>query len=245
MSKSAIFIGTSGWHYGHWEGRFYPEGMKPEYFLKYYLKYFSTVEINNSFYHLPMAETFKSWRNSAPDNFIFAVKASRFITHMKKLSEPKKSIKLFFDRVKMLSKKCGPILFQLPPYWHCNIERLSDFLKSLPKRYRYAFEFRDETWCNNDVTKLLQKHNAAFCIFDLNWYTSPKFVTADFVYIRLHGPDGKYAGSYSEKQLGEWAKFIKKCYNDGKDVYCYFDNDEAGYATKNAIRLKELIRQNG
>jgi len=242
MKKPNIHIGTSGFSYGHWEGTFYPDGIKPSGYLDYYLKHFRTVEINNSFYHLPQEKTFAAWRDSVPDDFVFAVKASRFITHMKKLSEPKKSIKLFFDRVSALGKKCGPVLFQLPPRWHCNIERLSDFLKALPKCYKYAFEFRDVTWCNNDVTNLLQKYNAAFCIYDLSGYTSPRFVTADFAYIRLHGPDRPYAGSYSEKELKEWAVFIKKCYNDGKDVFCYFNNDEWGYAPKDALRLMRLIK---
>ena len=241
MRKTKIHIGTSGWHYAHWVATFYPEDMKPKDFLGYYLKHFKTVEINNSFYHLPQEKTLINWKNAVPKDFLFAVKASRFITHMKKLREPKKSIKLFFERMKFLGNKLGPILFQLPPYWHCNIDRLKEFLEVLPKKYQYTFEFRDQTWINPDVTNLLQEYNAAFCIYDLNYFTSPKLVTADFVYIRLHGPNGAYAGSNSDKQLKKWAKDIKKWNKSGKTVYCYFDNDELGYAPKDALRLKKMV----
>lgn len=243
MANTTIHIGTSGWHYGHWAGTFYPDDMKPKDFFGYYIKHFQTVEINNSFYHLPSEKTFKDWRDAVPKDFLFAVKASRFITHMKKLGDPKKSIKLFFDRAKALDNKLGPILFQLPPRWHCNADRLSDFLKALPKGYQYAFEFRDQTWITEDVTNLLQKYNAAFCIYDFNYFTSPKIVTADFVYIRLHGPKEAYADSYSDKQLREWTKDIKKWTKEGRSVYCYFDNDAFGYAPKNALRLNELIQK--
>ena len=241
MKKPAIHIGTSGWHYDHWMATFYPGDMKPKNFLDYYIKHFQTVEINNSFYRLPQKKTFAEWRDSVPKDFLFAVKASRYITHMKKLGDPKKSIKLFFDRVEALGNKLGPILFQLPPRWHCNADRLADFLKALPKKYQYTFEFRDQTWINPEIEKILKKHNSAFCIYDLNYFTSPKTVTADFVYIRLHGPNGAYAGSYSDKQLKEWAKDIKKWHKEGRSVYCYFDNDESGYAPKDALRLRKMV----
>ena len=240
--QNKIFIGTSGWHYPHWVGPFYPAGTKPADFFEYYKKFFSTLEINNSFYRLPEKKTFQMWKKNSPEDFIFSVKASRYITHIRKLNDPKEITEVFFDRVAGLGKKCGPILFQFPPSFRINIERLSDFLRILPKKYKYTFEFRHKSWHNEDVTKLLQKYNAAFCIYELEGFVSDKIVTADFVYIRLHGPDGKYAGSYSDGQLKEWADFIKDCHNRKLDVFCYFDNDQAAYAPKNALKLKESLR---
>ncbi len=239
--KSPIHIGTSGWHYAHWQGTFYPADTQPADFLAYYKQQFRTVEINNSFYHLPEKKTFKAWRDGTPADFIFAVKASRYITHMKKLSDPKPSVRKFFSRVEALGGKCGPILFQLPPRWHANAERLDDFLNALPSGHRYAFEFRDETWFSSAINEILEKYNAAFCIHDLAGVTSPLTVTADFVYLRFHGPDGPYQGSYSAKQLKYWANAIRQWRREGRAVYCYFDNDEQGFAPKNALALKKMV----
>ncbi|WP_114779565.1 DUF72 domain-containing protein [Botryobacter ruber] len=240
-----IHIGTSGWHYKHWIGNFYPHGMKPKDFTGHYIKHFKTVEINNSFYKLPAAETFANWRASVPDDFVFAVKGSRFITHMKKLKDPQQSIARFFENVNALEEKLGPILFQLPPGWGVNEERLAAFLAALPPYYRYTFEFRHHSWYSPGVLDLLRRYNAAFCIYELEWHLSPMEVTADFVYVRLHGPDGKYAGSYSDDTLHWWAGNCINWKNEGKDVYLYFDNDQYGYAAFNAMRLQELVQQRG
>ncbi|MGN6645282.1 MAG: DUF72 domain-containing protein [Cytophaga sp.] len=239
--KSAIYIGTSGWHYKHWKGTFYPEDIKEKDQLAQYIQTFHTVELNNSFYHLPLRNTFKQWKKSVPENFIFAVKGSRYITHMKKLKESSEAIHAFLHNASGLKEKLGPILFQLPPGWKINTQRLEDFLKQLPEHFRFAFEFRNTSWYTEEVYTLLRKYNCAFCIYELDRHTSPMEVTTDFVYVRLHGPAGKYQGSYSKRQLNSWAK---KCINwqqNHKNVFIYFDNDQEGYAAFNAQTLQQLL----
>lgn len=236
-----ILIGTSGWHYKHWMNTFYPAGVKAKDFTRYYLNFFSSVEINNSFYRLPTAQTFAGWRAAVPPDFVFAVKASRYITHMKKLTDPQQSIASFFENVAALEEKLGPILFQLPPGLGVSMQKLENFLSALPLHYRYTFEFRHQSWYQDEVLALLQPYNIAFCIYELAGHLSPMAVTADFVYVRLHGPGDKYQGSYSEETLGEWASRCLEWQQQGKDVYIYFDNDQLGYAAFNARRLQELV----
>jgi uncharacterized protein YecE (DUF72 family) len=240
---ATIYIGTSGWSYKHWIGTFYPAGIKESSQFEYYLKSFQTVELNNPFYHLPARETFVKWRKSTPENFIFSVKASRYITHMKKLLDGKETTSLFLKHAGGLKEKLGPILFQLPPGWKINVERLKDFLSHLPKKHRYVFEFRNSTWYDEKIYSLLRKYNCAFCIYELEHHFSPTPITADFVYVRLHGPEGKYAGSYTDTELKKWADQCVNWKKEEKDVFFYFDNDQLGYAAFNAIRLKELISE--
>lgn len=242
MKKGKSYIGTSGWKYKHWKGTFYPEGLKDKEEFDYYVQRFNTVEINNSFYRLPTAATFAGWMNKAPASFVYAVKASRYITHLKKLKVDKDSLDLFFSRAAHLEKKEGPILFQLPPRWRLNLERFRSFLAALPKGHRYVFEFRETGWYNQEVYDEMKKYNCAFCIYELAGHQSPLTVTANFVYIRLHGPGAhKYQGSYSKTQLNTWAKRCSKWMEEGKDVYIYFDNDEQGYAAFNAFTLGEML----
>jgi uncharacterized protein YecE (DUF72 family) len=243
IKKGVILVGTSGWQYKHWRGVFYPKGLKTAEEFKYYLSLFDTVEINNSFYKLPEPATFSGWNKSAPDGFTFAVKASRFITHMKKLKMTREEIQKFFLHLRKLKDKLGPILFQLPPLWKVNAERLAAFCSILPKNFRYAFEFRNTTWYTEEVYKVLRKYNAAFCIYHLSHHISPIEVTSDFVYIRLHGPGEKYQGEYKAKELEGWAERCLEWQRSGKDVFVYFDNDQAGYAVRNARQLKELLQQ--
>jgi uncharacterized protein YecE (DUF72 family) len=243
MLSELIFIGTSGWHYKHWKGLFYPAGMPQKDYLAHYLNFFQTVEINNSFYRLPAPETFAAWREAVPAGFTFSVKASRFITHMKKLKDPQQSFGNFLKNVTALEEKLGPILFQLPPRWRCDPERFHQFLQALPTGFLYTFEFRDHTWYNVPVYELLQKHQAAFCIYDLDQHQSPVIVTAGFVYIRLHGPVGKYNGSYSDEVLRSWAEAALAWATAGKAVYIYFDNDIGGHAVVDARRLQEIVKQ--
>lgn len=240
MGSGRLFIATSGWHYGHWIGPFYPEEVRRDALFEYYATRFDTVEINNSFYRLPEEKTFVHWRKQTPRGFVFALKASRYITHQKKLKDTEAPLKLFLDRASLLGEKLGPVLFQLPPRWKRNTERLEAFLKALPAGQRFAFEFRDPDWFHEDVYALLREHNAAFCVYDFDFLQSPREVTADFAYIRLHGPDGKYRGQYSDEALADWARFLKSLQGRLKALYCYFDNDEAGYAAQDALRLKEL-----
>lgn len=240
--SNRFFIGTSGWAYKHWNGPFYT---KP-YFqsqLEFYIQKFQTVEINNSFYHLPEINTFKSWHDRSPENFIFSIKASRFITHVKRLKIHRQSLNKFLKRAAHLKKKLGPILFQLPPHWNIHLERLEHFLKILPPYYLYTFEFRNKSWFRDETYQLLGKYKAAFCITQIAGFTSPIITTADWVYIRLHGPSRlPYKGSYSSKILGQWAKNIKKWTQQNKDVYLYFDNDERGFAPRNALSLKKNLQ---
>jgi len=237
----AIHIGTSGWHYDHWRGPFYPAGLAKADFLGYYQQKFHTVEINNSFYQLPKEKTLVSWRENAPEGFIFAVKGSRYITHMKKLKDPEESVGVFLTRIKVLGDKLGPILFQLPPNFRFNAERLKAFLEALPREYRYALELRDPNWLNDETCRILAEHRAAFCIYEIAGRLSPQEVTSDLVYIRLHGPGGAYEGSYDTRTLAGWTDVISAWAAQGKEVFCYFDNDEAGYAAQNALSLQEML----
>jgi uncharacterized protein YecE (DUF72 family) len=236
-----IRIGTSGWHYKHWVGTVYPARWPASKMLAWYQDHFDTVEINNSFYRLPSEAALENWRSSTPANFRFAVKGSRFLTHMKKLKDPAPGIEKFFSRVDLLKEKLGPILFQLPPNFDVNVERLEGFLDALPPRRRYAFEFRNESWNNPEVLRLLRQRNAAYCPFHLAGYQSPIEITADITYVRLHGPGGKYQGSYSDESLRTWAGRINEWRKDLKAIYVYFDNDDSGYAARNALRLRELV----
>lgn len=241
MAAGRLFIGTSGWNYDHWKGTFYPESEKKKAWFEYYRSRFSTVEINNTFYNLPAKDTFNHWYESAGKNFIFSIKASRYITHMKKLKDPEQATGKFFNAAGGLKEKLGPILFQLPPKWNRNTERLDSFLRLLPAEYKYTFEFRDPSWFHDDIYKLLSSHNAAFCMYHLEGNQSPREVTADFVYIRLHGPKGAYEGKYTTRELSGWAGAISAWRQQGRDVYCYFDNDQRGYAPQNALELQSML----
>ena len=239
--RGRTLIGTSGWSYDHWDETFYPEGLATGERLAFYARRFATVELNNSFYQLPARKQLERWRDIAGDGFVFAVKASRYITHMKKLNDPEESLDRFLGRVDTLGSALGPILFQLPPRWHRDPGRLAAFLRQLPDEHRYAFEFRDRSWHVGEIHAALRGAGAAFCIYDLAGEVSPKEITADFVYVRLHGPDGPYQGSYDAQALAGWAGAISAWRDRGLDVYCYFDNDEAGHAPRNAARLADML----
>lgn len=236
-----LYIGTSGWHYKHWKGTFYPAGLKAREHFDYYKKFFDTVEINNTFYRLPPKDVFTGWKEKAGPDFTYVIKASRFITHMKKLNDTAEGLANFLDNTAVLGENLGPILFQLPPGWTVNAERLEKFLQILPGQFRYVFEFRNNTWYNDAIYGLLQKYNCAFCIYELAGHLSPIKITADFAYLRLHGPGDKYQGSYSDGDLEKWAHLCRGWLDRGMDTYVYFDNDEKGYAAFNALKLKELL----
>jgi uncharacterized protein YecE (DUF72 family) len=238
-----VWVGTSGWHYPHWQGPYYPAGLSPQHWLAHYSRDFRTVEVNSSFYRLPEATTFGAWRAATPEGFLFAVKAPRTITHLHKLRNPAEPLVAFLSHARTLGPKLGPILFQMPPRWHANPRRLAEFLEQLPQGPRYAFELRDPTWHTDLVYQALAAHNAAFCIYDLGGFTTPLVTTADFVYLRLHGPRAEaYAGSYSEVQLRDWAAKARQwAGRGGKDVYLFFDNDQAGYAVRNALGIQKYL----
>jgi uncharacterized protein YecE (DUF72 family) len=236
-----VRIGTSGWHYEHWREVFYPAGLHASEWLPYYAQQFDAVEINNSFYQLPAVETLHAWRDAVPPHFRFAAKGSRYLTHMKKLTDPSAALSNLLPRLEALAPKLGPVLFQLPAHWHCNPDRLAAFLAALPTHHRYAFEFRDPSWHVREVYALLEQHRAAFCIFDLAGFHSDPIVTTDFAYVRLHGPAQAYAGSYSPSALRAWARRIRDWSGTLAAVHLYFDNDQAGYAPRNARALRALL----
>jgi uncharacterized protein YecE (DUF72 family) len=247
MSK--LFIGTSGWIYGHWEGIFYPEDLPSKDKLKFYSEHFKTAEINYSFYHLPRPSTYQNWYSQTPDDFLFAVKASRFITHIKRLKGVEGAWEQFLENALNLKEKLGPILFQFPPSFQANeenIKGLEDFLKILKKdclrfkvySLKFALEFRHKSWCDEKIYKLLKKYNAGWVIADSPRYPRADVVTADFVYIRMHGSKIMFGSKYTKKEIQDLAKKIKNWLKNG-DVFCYFNNDFQGYAIQNA---KELLR---
>jgi uncharacterized protein YecE (DUF72 family) len=239
--RAAIRIGASGWHYRSWVGQFYPHDAKPPSFLGHYTERFDCVEVNSTFYRLPQRKTVEAWRAQVPEGFLFAVKASRFITHMKKLKNPDEPIRRMFSVIDGFGATLGPILFQLPPGWRANVERLRDFLAALPKGRRYAFELRDESWLCDEVFEALSQANAAHVLYDFDGRQPPERVTADFVYVRLHGPGARYKGSYSSPALAAWRERAERWRRQGLDVFVFFDNDEEGYAAADAERLQRMF----
>lgn len=236
-----IRIGTSGWVYKHWRGIFYPKELPSSQWFNYYAREFDTVEINNSFYRLPSSETFDEWREQAPSNFIYSVKASRYLTHLKRLTDPEDPLQRFFDRATHLRHSLGPILYQLPPRWHVNLARLEHFLSVLPKGYTHVVEFRDQTWFIEEVFQVLERYNIAYCVHDMRPLQVPLRVTSKTVYLRFHG-NISHDGDYTASQLKKWAERITKWESEGRDIFVYFNNDPHGHAIKDARELKKLVR---
>ena len=238
-TKCDIRIGTSGWHYNDWSGRYYPAGLPKSKWFEYYAKDFDTVEINNTFYQLPKEQTFKNWHEQAPTNFLFTVKANRFITHIKRLKEPEEPLERFLERARLLKKKLGPVLYQLPPSMHKDLGRLKSFLKALPRKKQSVFEFRHKSWFSDDTYELLNKFSVGFCVHDMVGVPTPQIITGDIIYVRFHGPTGKYEGNYTKVMLKNWADWIKEHTQKVRSVYAYFNNDIHAYAVYNAKTLKE------
>jgi len=241
--KGKLLIGTSGWIYDHWKKIFYPEDLNNRDKLKYFSKHFRTTEVNYSFYHLPRPEIYQKWYQETPADFIFSVKTSRFITHIKKLKDVEKSWKIFFKNALNLKEKLGPILFQFPPNFKAteeNIRRLNDFLR-LINRYKleYAFEFRHQSWCDEKIYNLLKKYNITWVIANSPSYPKVEVITANFVYIRMHGSKTLFSSKYTKKELQDLGRKIRKWQEQSLDVYCYFNNDARGFAVENA---KELLK---
>ncbi len=234
-------VGTSGFFYDHWRGRFYPEKLTKAKWLEFYTTQFATVELNSSFYRLPSEAAFANWRDSTPADFIFALKVSRFITHIKRLKNCKDAIETFISRAKILGKKLGPLLYQLPPNMHRNDEVLASFLAILPRGLKHVFEFRHQSWLEEAVFEILRKHNVGLCIFDMPSLTCPLVATADFAYIRFHGSTGLYSSNYSDERLADWAWKLADLAAYLKEIYIYFNNDAEAFAISNAITLRGYL----
>jgi uncharacterized protein YecE (DUF72 family) len=237
-----LWVGTSGWAYSHWRGIFYPRDMPRTQWLAHYAERFCTVELNNSFHRLPSETAFRRWASAAPPGFCYAVKASRYLTHMKKLREPEEPLQRFLERTRLLGDKLGPILYQLPPRWRCNITRLRAFLAYLPRDLVHVLEFRDPSWITEEVLAALREHNTGFCVIAHPQIPSPIVATARTVYVRLHGAKTLDASRYAEDELRRWAWQLQEALADDHEVYVYFNNDAYGYAIENAQRLAELVK---
>jgi uncharacterized protein YecE (DUF72 family) len=235
-------IGTSGYVYPHWrKGVFYPEGLRARDELAYYAGVFNTVELNNSFYRLPTAEMFERWRDSTPEDFLFAVKVSRFISHVKRLHDVAEPLRLFVELASILGSKLGPLLVQLPPNLHFDLIRLEEFLDVLPKNYCWTIEVRHPSWQNPMTYEALARRGVALCV-PIGGLIQPDLVTtAAFTYIRVHrGIEGK--GYMGKKGLRPWAARVRALARAGKNVYFYFNNDQRGYAVKDAMLLREMVK---
>jgi len=242
-SRSAIGaarIGTSGFQYDHWRGVLYPRNMPKKDWFTHYARSFDTVEINNTFYRLPQEHTFTVWKEKAPPGFCYALKYSRYGTHVKRLREPEKVIDNFLARAERLEELLGPILVQLPPKWHADAERLDNFLQQTPAVHRWAIEFRDPSWLNREIFDLLRQYGAALCIHDMI-PDHPFVITTDWVYFRFHGTN--YGEGYPIEKLEAIADRMAKCRRDNLDVYGYFNNDVGGHAVRNALDLKRLLSE--
>ncbi len=236
-----IRIGTSGWHYNHWIGRFYPEKMRKEDWLGYYAQHFDTVEINNTFYHMPREQTMVNWHDKVPPNFLFAVKASRYITHIKKLHNTTEEVGRFFALADLLQDRLGPILYQLPPTLHKNLARLDEFIESLPRKDNAVFEFRHNSWYDQETFDLMHRRGVALCVHDMGDKAPPRRVTGCTAYVRFHGTNGKYQGNYPDHMLHDWANWLKALVPELHAIYAYFNNDISGHALNNARTLKQIM----
>ena len=233
-------VGTSGFHYDHWRGVFYPDDVPKSQWLEFYARSFPTVELNASFYRLPAERTFEQWRERVPNGFRFAVKASRFITHIKRLRDVEEPLETFLKRAYLLEEKLGPILYQLPPSMKRDEGLLEAFLALLPAEMRHVLEFRDASWYHEAVFGLLRRCNVAFCVHDMRRSQTPVVATAEFGYLRFHGISGRYSGCYTDEELEQWAEKVRQM-GRLKTVYVYFNNDVGGHAVGNATSLAEKL----
>jgi uncharacterized protein YecE (DUF72 family) len=242
-AMARVLIGTSGWHYDSWRGPFFPKGLPLKNQLQYYASQFHTTELNSVFYRTPSLDAVEAWRAQTGKDFVFAWKASKFITHWKRLStNSASSLALIEERLSMLGDKAGPVLFQLPPNFEADAQRLASFFKLLSKKRNYSFEFRHPSWYQPSIFKLMSQRNIALCLSDHHDAPAPWKRTADFVYIRGHGPGGRYQGHYPLPDLSKWADRIQSWQNQGCDVYVYFDNDQKSAAPVDALKLQRLLQ---
>lgn len=236
-----VYIGTSGWSYKSWDKAFYPREIPKGRQFEFYVTQFPTVEINNTFYRLPTLDAVRGWRDKAPPGFVYAVKGSRFITHMKKITNLDGALKKYFERIQPLQKRTGAVLWQLPPFLKKDSARLENFLKILPKNYRHAVEFRHASWLDEEIFSVLSKYRAAHVSLSSKGMPMNLTVTTDFIYIRFHGLEGGAAHDYTRSELEPWAAYIRECTKNGNAVYAYFNNDINVRAPENAKMLMLLV----
>lgn len=245
-SPGTVRIGTSGWHYASWWGPFFPPELPKKQALCFYASRFGATELNAPFYRTPTENAVRGWATQTPPAFRFAWKASRFITHYKRLSERcNTSLDLLESRLALLGPKLGPVLFQLPPAMKADRGRLAAFMAMLQPGRRYSFEFRHPSWYEPAILDILRDHDAALCLSDHAAAPAPWEVTAGWVYVRGHGPGGRYAGRYTDETLAGWAGRIEAWAAEGRDVWCFFDNDVKSAAPADAARLARLCRVPG
>ena len=237
-----LWIGTSGWNYRDWRGRFYPERLPARRWFEYYACAFETVEINNTFYCSPQESTFAKWARQAPAGFRYAVKANRYLTHQKKLCGPAEPLSRILSTARILGRHLGPILYQLPPFWNCDVSRLAAFVRELPQDLEHVIEFRNPSWYTEETRDLLTRHAVGLCLHDMRGSVSPDWVTGPIAYIRLHGPTAKrYVGRYPRTTVEKWAERVREYQAKAKNIYVYFNNDYHAHAIVNARELQELL----
>ncbi len=240
-----VLIGTSGWHYQHWKGLFYPAGLPSRQWLGYYAERFDTVELNNAFYRLPEESTFRGWAEAVPDDFSVAVKASRFLTHVKRLRDPAEPVARLLDRARGLGAKLGPVLLQLPPDMRADADVLARTLDQFPDSVRVALEARHPSWFDEGIARVLSDHGAAWCLADGGREEPPVWRTADWGYLRFHRGKGRPPGCYRADALEAWAATVARLWPRGEDVYCYFNNDGRGCAPRDARRWASAVAARG
>jgi uncharacterized protein YecE (DUF72 family) len=237
-----IYVGTSGWQYRHWRERFYPKGLAQTRWLPYYAERFQTVEVNNTFYNLPRGETFEKWARETPEDFIFALKVSRFLTQFKRLKDPEEPVERFMKAASRLGDKIGPLLLQLPPDFKADPERLRHALRAFPKGLRVAVEFRHDSWFTDQVRGVLEDTNAALCLADRGGkLITADWRTADWGYVRLHWGSASPESCYTERELETWAQRLRDVYRARDDVYVFFNNDPNACALRDAQVLAALF----
>ena len=239
------WVGTSGWVYDHWRRLFYPPELKHREWFAYYARQFATVEINNTFYRLPKERAWEHWREQAPKGFRYAVKGSRYVTHIKRLRDCDEPVETFVHRARLLGEHLGPLLWQLPPQLKFDPERLESFLLLLPGDVHHVVEFRRRDWFQHETFATLRRHNVAFCAYHMVDEETPLEATSDVAYMRFHGSGELYAGRYTDRQLADWAERLRALPRDVREVYAYFNNDALGYAIDNANTLRSILREAG
>lgn len=233
----SVIIGTSGWQYADWRGRFYPRSLTQRKWLAHYSERFQSVEVNNVFYRLPEKTTFEQWAASTPEDFVFSLKASRYLTHVLRLSKPTEPVRRLLDRSKGLGCKVGPILIQLPANFSADPSRLAATLEAFPSSVKVAFEPRHESWYTDEVVDILKRHGAALCLSDTPRRKSPRWRTADWGYVRLHEGQSRPVPCYGRTALSNWAGRLADLWDKSEDVYVYFNNDHGGCAVRDAHRF--------